>query len=424
MVTAIERESLTPVAIEKDFLKEPNGYRKGEEVKHDGDSFSLCLKDAAQFPLLSQEQEVKLGWQIFAAKLALRNLRTILAKNINLDGQKPIVEPLLVKGLGKNLLDTFDREIKKRKKTMGELEKKRGKEDISEYETRQLEKNRAFLEDVRTNDDLAKQKLETPSDITPFIRQNLEIFKKGNEAFTLFVESNLRLVVFIARRLQEKGLSLDDLVGYGHEGLMKAVAKFDPRRGYRFSTFATEWIKEAITRAIRNEAPAPEYLQLVIERLERQQAVLEQQRKEEVELEVLAKGGVSTRGKDGEIVKIEEATVLSGLATRGIASLNKVVGEERYGHETELGEFVRDKGQGTDEEAVGLWMKDQIRKALFVLSPKQKLVIALRFGLMDGRERTLEEVGKIIGKTRARAEQIEKDAFRKLRPALARLRDE
>ena len=251
--------------------------------------------------------------------------------------------------------------------------------------------------------EIGRVPLLTPEEEIELAQKMLEGDKAAKDKMTT---ANLRLVVSIAKRYVGRGLLLMDLVQEGNLGLMKAVDKFDYTKGYKFSTYATWWIRQAITRAIADHARTiriPVHMVETINKVIRTSRQLLQELGHDPSPEELAAEMGIPADKVRDILKIAQEPV----------SLETPIGEEEDSH---LGDFIPDEEASEPSEVASFsLLREQLDEVMDTLTPREKKVLLLRFGLVDGRSRTLEEVGKEFNVTRERIRQIEAKALRKLR---------
>lgn len=286
-----------------------------------------------------------------------------------------------------------------------------GAEELSEEEEIDISKEDLSVPEGVGTDDPVRMYLKEIGKV-PLLSLEQEnalsrrIEKGDAEAKKQLAEANLRLVVSIAKRYVGRGMPLLDLIQEGNLGLIRAVDKFEYRKGFKFSTYATWWIRQAITRAIADQARTiriPVHMVETVNRTARVSRQLLQELGRDPRPEDIAGAMQMSVEKVREILKISQETV----------SLEKPLGEEEDSH---LGDFIRDENVPLPADAATYTLlQEQIAEVMKALTTREKQVLSLRFGLADGRARTLEEVGREFNVTRERIRQIESKALRKLR---------
>jgi len=429
------------------------GAERGEEAKdleeiEDrllplDDPVKMYLKQMGRISLLSREDELRLAKKIeetennfralvlssrFVKKELLALIRRVLTDEVNIENIvkddisitrdkavrrfSSILRKLQVAKADNTvfaLLSKLNLATPCLEETVGKMSRITRQFDAAEREIRKVKekRQRAGLKELYTRRKKVLREMHMPvgkfKEQLKLIKIRHTRFQKSKKAL---VEANLRLVVSIAKRYTNRGLSFLDLIQEGNIGLMRAVEKFEYRRGYKFSTYATWWIRQAITRSIADQARTiriPVHMTETINKIIRISRIFVQEFGREPSPEEIAKAMRMPQEKIKNILKIAQEPI----------SLQTPIGDEG---DTHFGDFIEDKRAISPANAtVHVMLKDEMNMALDTLTDREKKILVLRFGILDGTAKTLEEVGNVFRVTRERVRQIEAKALRKLR---------
>ena len=408
-LSAEELDAMADALLAADDAKQAEAKADGTAPAQTADKPAAASAEdvsAAEKPESEKTTEEKLNDLVEkgkkAGKLSSKDLMVLEDMNLSSEETEKFydrLESLSIDVLGDDALPPVDEDA------LPELEELEEIEEVTEEEMNETE----AMADTFSTDDPVRMYLKEIGKVpllTPEEEQDLakRMAEGDEEAKRRMAEANLRLVVSIAKRYVGRGMLFLDLIQEGNLGLIKAVEKFDYTKGYKFSTYATWWIRQAITRAIADQARTiriPVHMVETINKVIRVSRQLLQELGHDPSAEEIAAEMNMPVDKVRDILKIAQEPV----------SLETPIGEEEDSH---LGDFIPDDDAPSEAASFSL-LKEQLMEVLDTLTPREKKVLELRFGIVDGRTRTLEEVGKEFNVTRERIRQIEAKALRKLR---------
>ena len=410
-LSAEELDAMADALLAADDAKQAEAKADGTAPAQTADKPAAASAEdvsAAEKPESEKTTEEKLNDLVEkgkkTGKLSSKDLMVLEDMNLSSEETEKFydrLESLSIDVLGDDALPPVDEDA------LPELEELEEIEEVTEEEMNETE----AMADTFSTDDPVRMYLKEIGKVpllTPEEEQDLakRMAEGDEEAKRRMAEANLRLVVSIAKRYVGRGMLFLDLIQEGNLGLIKAVEKFDYTKGYKFSTYATWWIRQAITRAIADQARTiriPVHMVETINKVIRVSRQLLQELGHDPSAEEIAAEMNMPVDKVRDILKIAQEPV----------SLETPIGEEEDSH---LGDFIPDEDASEPSEAASFsLLKEQLMEVLDTLTPREKKVLELRFGIVDGRTRTLEEVGKEFNVTRERIRQIEAKALRKLR---------
>lgn len=384
------------------------------------DLFKLHLSEIGKIPM-----EIKKHWRwnakIFISQMAAYTLPEILESGNLAPQQKKQISAVLENNVVKAILEPFQGRLSnilsKRvlDNVVQKISKRQKLDNVDEFFINSVQNLANWIIDKLSGINRIRSPDKKESELQKLIDRQIYLINEGVNARNKLTEANQRLVVSIAKKYTGRGLDIHDLEGYGVEGLMRATVKFDWRAGYQFSTYATWWIRQSITRALADYSRLirlPPHMHEKLGKLNRMRWKQMQETGEDIDLEKIV---------DAQETGETAYGLKKAIRVDNLTSLNLPVGEQKGGVVTELGDFFEDKGPTVDEQVDLYALRAQMREVLDTLNYRERRVLELRFGVLDGRSRKLEEVAQEFQVTRERIRQIEAQGLNKLRhPSRAR----
>lgn len=389
------------------LLRQEAGMPGGARVNSEIDYLAAYLEEITKIPLLKKQEERVLGRSLLKGRVASVALSHASRLEFLSPLQKQRIQKALDIGADMNLRQDVDpiegREEERIPKMFEGIDDKK----VLDVDDLVAFYSKTFLDQLQLASEIENTKIRKKA-LDFLVDNEIEWIRSAENAFEKLVSANLRLVVSVAKNYMGYGMELLDLIQEGNIGLLRSINKFDYRRGYKFSTYSTWWIRQQVSRSLMDKSRTirlPSHMSSHLRAIGRiRESLFNNLGREPTSDEVLEEA--KSRG-----INIKKGYYEARKANKTY-SLEVMVGEDE---DTELGSLVRDEAVDVEESGLHSLLKEQIAMVLGTLSPKERKVLCLRFGLEDGKSRTLEEVGREFQVTRERIRQIESKALRKMR---------